>query len=52
MWLTPIAVVWESWRSMQLDVCLAWIAWIWLPAALSLTRAARDEPDSPRPEIL
>jgi hypothetical protein len=33
IWLTPIGVVWEGWRSMQLDVCLAWITWIWVAAA-------------------
>jgi hypothetical protein len=49
IWVTPIAVVWESWRSMQPEVCLGWIAWTWLLAALSLTKAARDEPESPRP---
>lgn len=29
MWLTPVGVVWESWRSMNWALCAAWVAWIW-----------------------
>ena len=28
-WLTPVGVVWETWRSMGLALSVAWLAWIW-----------------------
>ena len=30
-WLTPVGVVWETWRGMGWPLTLAWLAWIWLP---------------------
>jgi hypothetical protein len=41
LWLTPIGVVWESWRSMQLEVTLAWLVWIWGGAAISSSVRSR-----------
>lgn len=35
MWLTPIGVVWETWRSMNWPLTVSWVAWIW---ALALSR--------------
>lgn len=29
-WLTPIGVVWETWRGMNGALTVAWLAWIWL----------------------
>ena len=29
LWLTPIGVVWETWRSMGWALTLSWLAWIW-----------------------
>jgi hypothetical protein len=29
-WLTPIGVVWETWRGMGGALTIAWLAWIWL----------------------
>jgi hypothetical protein len=29
MWLTPIGVIWETWRSMGWALTLSWLAWIW-----------------------
>ena len=29
-WLTPEAVVWETWRGMGWPLTLAWLAWTWL----------------------
>jgi hypothetical protein len=29
-WLTPVGVVWETWRGMGLPLTIAWLAWIWL----------------------
>jgi hypothetical protein len=29
VWLTPIGVVWESWRSMGWMLTVAWLAWVW-----------------------
>ena len=36
-WLTPLGVVWETWRSMSWALTAAWI-WIW---ALALRRRRR-----------
>ncbi len=41
LWLTPAAVVWETWRSMAAPLLLAWLAWIWVPWVI---RRARQEP--------
>jgi hypothetical protein len=32
MWLTPIGVLWESWRGMNWHLTIAWLAWtlVWL----------------------
>jgi hypothetical protein len=39
MWLTPLGVVWETWRSMDWLLTLAWLGWIWgLALLLSLRR--------------
>ena len=32
--LTPVAVVWEGWRSMGWPLTFAWLAWIWAAAGL------------------
>lgn len=32
MWLTPVGVVWESWRSMGWGMTVSWLAWIWFVA--------------------
>jgi hypothetical protein len=29
-WLTPIGVVWETWRAMGWTLTAAWLGWIWL----------------------
>jgi hypothetical protein len=29
-WLTPVGVIWETWRAMNWPLTLAWLAWIWL----------------------
>jgi hypothetical protein len=29
-WLTPVGVVWETWRGMDWLLTLAWLAWTWL----------------------
>ena len=52
LWLTPIGVVWESWRSMQSEVTAAWLVWIWVGAAISsgvrsrLARSRKRPPGS------
>jgi hypothetical protein len=39
MWLTPLGVVWETWRSMGWPLTAAWILWIWgLFGAATLSR--------------
>jgi hypothetical protein len=44
-WLTPVGVVWETWRSMGWPLTAAWIAWIWFfvvaGAAVGLPRSHR-----------
>jgi hypothetical protein len=34
LWLTPIGVVWETWRGMGWRLTAAWLVWIWLVWAL------------------
>jgi hypothetical protein len=34
MWLTPVGLVWDTWRTMGWQLTLAWLAWIWGVAAL------------------
>jgi hypothetical protein len=29
-WLTPVGVLWETWRGMNGSLTLAWLAWIWI----------------------
>jgi hypothetical protein len=38
-WLTPVGVVWETWRSMGWTLAAAWLIWIW---ALALRRRRRE----------
>jgi hypothetical protein len=40
-WLTPIGVVWETWRSMGWPLTISWLAWIWLWPALRAVRGKR-----------
>jgi hypothetical protein len=35
-WLTPIGVVWETWRSMGWTLTVSWLIWIWSLAALGI----------------
>jgi hypothetical protein len=30
LWLTPLGVVWETWRSMNWTLTVVWLAWVWL----------------------
>jgi hypothetical protein len=30
LWLTPMGVVWETWRSMGSGATVSWLLWIWL----------------------
>ncbi|HEU4682493.1 MAG TPA: hypothetical protein VFS51_12135 [Gemmatimonadales bacterium] len=32
MWLTPVGVVWETWRSMGWTLAASWLVWIWVLA--------------------
>ena len=34
MWLTPVGVLWETWRSMGRPLAFSWLAWIWVVAGL------------------
>lgn len=54
--LTPVAVVWEGWRSMGWPLTFAWVAWIWLVAVVSASARTRGgsrptrTPAPPKPE--
>jgi hypothetical protein len=34
MWLTPLGVVWETWRGMGWTLAVSWVVWIWASWAL------------------
>jgi hypothetical protein len=36
--LTPLGVVWETWRSMGWAATIGWLVWIWGLAILALRR--------------
>jgi predicted metal-dependent phosphoesterase TrpH len=38
MWLTPLAVIWETWRGMGWEMTAAWLAWIWAFWVVGRTR--------------
>ncbi|MFZ5623877.1 MAG: PHP domain-containing protein [Gemmatimonadota bacterium] len=40
-WLTPVAVLWQTWRGMPASLTWSWVGWIWLPVALGSLRATR-----------
>lgn len=40
-WLTPVGVLWETWRSMGWGETVSWIAWVWLAAFLLRRRPSR-----------
>ena len=48
MWLTPVGVVWETWRSMGWALALAWLLWIWAATVVRWswrrTRSTRPPP--------
>jgi hypothetical protein len=35
MWLTPLGVVWETWRSESWPLTLSWLLWIWAIALMA-----------------
>jgi hypothetical protein len=37
-WLTPIAVLWETWRGMGWEMTGSWLAWIWAFWVVGRTR--------------
>ncbi len=30
MWLTPVGVVWETWRGMGWPATVSWVVWVWI----------------------
>ncbi len=38
MWLTPIGLLWETWRGMGWEMTAAWLAWIWALWVVGRTR--------------
>jgi hypothetical protein len=59
MWLTPIGVVWETWRSMGWPLTASWLVWIWGLASLKISLAppsfggedSLSRPRSPSPSL-
>lgn len=51
-WLTPVAVVGESWRSMAWPLIASWLGWIWGVALVAAWRAntRAGPPAGPTPE--
>lgn len=47
--LTPVAVLWESWRSMGWPLTLAWLAWIWAAALVTATARTASRPSDREP---
>ena len=41
-WLTPVGVLWETWRSMGWALTLAWIGWVWLVWSLRVLLRRKD----------
>ena len=39
-WLTPLGVVWETWRAMGRLLTAAWLGWIWRLWAVARRRSA------------
>jgi hypothetical protein len=38
MWLTPVGLLWETWRAMGWEMTVAWLAWIWSLWVVARTR--------------
>ena len=38
LWLTPVGVTWEMWRSMGAPLLFSWLLWIWVVWTLQRTR--------------
>jgi hypothetical protein len=47
MWLTPVGMVWETWRSMGWALTVAWLVWIWAWALLASRSRTRPPSASP-----
>jgi hypothetical protein len=41
MWLTPVGVVWEAWRSMGWTLAGSWLVWIWASALILRPRRSK-----------
>jgi hypothetical protein len=39
MALTPIGMLWETWRSMGWPLAASWLLWIWLPWGVARRRS-------------
>ena len=41
-WLTPVGVLWETWRGMNRTLAIAWLLWIWILWAAARRRDAES----------
>jgi hypothetical protein len=46
MWLTPVGVIWETWRSMGWPLTGSWIVWIWVLAGIGVGMHRRSRRSS------
>jgi hypothetical protein len=51
IWLTPLGVLWETWRSMGWALTISWLVWVWLGWGLMpfLLRSRPLRPNIARP---
>jgi hypothetical protein len=49
-WLTPVGLVWETWRGMGWPLTLGWLAWVWTWATILHRRQRRAGLASTRSE--
>jgi hypothetical protein len=49
--LTPLGVVWETWRGMTLPVTVSWLVWIWGMALAARVRRRRTIIPPPQSRI-
>jgi hypothetical protein len=47
IWLSPVGMVWETWRSMGWALTISWLMWIWGIAAWRWRRPPRPGPGRP-----
>lgn len=47
MWLTPVGLIWETWRSMGWTLTISWTLWIWVLFGLISLKSHRWKANAP-----